>query len=110
VADSLAWKHINEKSNDACNIRLGLTLDGVNPFGDLSSCHSTWPVILLNYNLLPWLVTKQYLLMLALIIPRKEFVKVENVDVYLQLFIEDLQVLWTSVQAFDVFSKETFML
>jgi hypothetical protein len=62
VVYSLAWKHINENwpsfANDACNIRSGLALDGVNPFGDLNSCHSTWPVILLNYNLLPWLMTK----------------------------------------------------
>jgi len=85
--DSLAWKHMNEKwpsfANDACNIRLGLALDGVNQFGDLNSCHLTWPAILLNYNLPPWLMTKQYLLMLALIILGKKFVKVENVDVYL---------------------------
>jgi hypothetical protein len=34
----------------------------------LSSCHSTWLVILLNYNLLPLLVTKWCFMMLALII------------------------------------------
>jgi hypothetical protein len=33
------------------NVQLGLTLDGVNLFGDLNSCHSTWLVVLLNYNL-----------------------------------------------------------
>jgi hypothetical protein len=67
-------------------------------------------MILLNYNLPPWLVTKRYFLMLALIIFGNKSVKAENVDVYMQLLIEELQVLWTSVQTFDVFSKETFML
>jgi hypothetical protein len=62
-------------------------------FGDLNSCHSTWPVILLNYNLPPWLVTKCYCLMLALLILGKEFVTSTNVDVYLELLIEKLQML-----------------
>ncbi len=69
VVNSLAWKHVNDKwptfATDGCSIRLGLALDGVNPFGDLSSRHSIWPMILLNYNLLPWLVIKQYFFMLA---------------------------------------------
>jgi len=38
VIDSIAWKHINEKWPefviDTCNVKLGLALDGVNPFGD----------------------------------------------------------------------------
>ncbi len=40
----MSWKHINDKwldfVVDSRNVRLGLALDGVNPFGDLSSCHS----------------------------------------------------------------------
>ena len=28
------------------NIRLGLSTDGLNPFGSQSSTHSTWPVFL----------------------------------------------------------------
>jgi hypothetical protein len=47
---------------DSCNIKLRLTLDGVNPFGDLSLCHFTWPLALFNYNMPPWLVTKSYFL------------------------------------------------
>ncbi len=110
VTNSFAWKHINEKwpcfVSDAHNIRLGLALDGVNPFSDLSSCHLTWPVILLNYNLPPWMVTKQFFLMLAFIILGKESMKFENVDLYLQPFIEELQVLWTSVKTFDIISTK----
>jgi hypothetical protein len=45
LVDSLTWKHINDEwlafANDVCSIWLGLAFDGVNPFGDLSSYHST---------------------------------------------------------------------
>jgi hypothetical protein len=30
-----------------------MSTDGVNPFGNHSSTHSTWPVVLLLYNLTP---------------------------------------------------------
>jgi hypothetical protein len=66
----------------SCNIRLGLALDGVNPFGDLSSCHLTSLMVLLNYNLPPWLVTIFIIIMLALIILRKESCTVSIVDIY----------------------------
>jgi hypothetical protein len=43
VQDFKSWKQIYEKWVDfvtkAHNIRLGLALDGVNPFRNLSSCH-----------------------------------------------------------------------
>ncbi|KAK1611785.1 hypothetical protein QYE76_035458 [Lolium multiflorum] len=44
---------------DARNIRLGMSTDGLNPFGNQSSTHSTWPVFVWPYNLPPWLCTKQ---------------------------------------------------
>jgi hypothetical protein len=28
---------------DSRNVRLGLTLDGFNPFGNMNTFHSTWP-------------------------------------------------------------------
>ncbi len=79
----------------AWNIILGLTLDGVNPFGDLSSCHFTWSIILLNYNLPPWLVVGFNHFC-------KESITVTNVDVYLELLIEELlQMLWQGVKKID---------
>jgi hypothetical protein len=48
--------------------------------------------------------------MLALNIPRKESVTSRNVDVYLWPLIEELQILWSGVQTFDVSSKESFNL
>ncbi len=85
-------------------------LDGVNPFGDLSSCHSTWLVILLNCNLPPWLVTKRYFMMLTLIIPRKESITSSNVNVYLQPLVDELHVLWRGVKVWDAYLGASFSL
>jgi hypothetical protein len=90
VPNSQSWKHITRKWQnfviEARNILLKLTLDGVNPFGDLSSCHSTWLVVLLNYNLLACLVTKHYFI----IILGKEFVTFGSRDVCLEPLIDEL--------------------
>jgi hypothetical protein len=54
VCDTKAWKHIDmtwpDFATNPCNTRLGLTFDGVNPYVDLSTNHSTWPILLLNYK------------------------------------------------------------
>ncbi len=105
VVDSKAWDHVNNKwpwfAKEERNVRLGLALDGVNPFGNQSLSHSTWPVVMLNYNLPPWLVTKNFFMMLALIIPGKESVTDKNVDVYMAPLIEELQELWEGVDCLD---------
>lgn len=74
----------------------------MNPFGDFNLKHSTWPVVLLNYNLPPWLVTKRFFVMLALIIIGKEAVKDHNFDVYLAPVIEEFLQLWQGLWAYDV--------
>lgn len=75
VPDSKAWKHIDAMYHEFAfsnrNIRLGMALDSVNPFSNQPLSHSTWPVVLLNYNLPLWLVTKRFFLMLVLIIHGK---------------------------------------
>ncbi|CAM8905938.1 unnamed protein product [Rhodiola kirilowii] len=52
--DSLQWAKadnlFSEFGSESRNLRLGLSTDGVNPHGNLSSQHSTWPVILVIYN------------------------------------------------------------
>ena len=54
-ADSNAWKMFDTKHlqflSKPCNVRLGLAADGFNPFGMLSTTDSTWPVMLVPYNL-----------------------------------------------------------
>ena len=106
VPDSKAWKHIESLdgtfATEARNIRLGMALDGVNPFSNQSLSHSTWPVLLVNYNLPAWLVTKPFFIMLALLIPGKESVTSDNIDVYLAPLLEELLELWVGVSATDV--------
>ncbi len=54
-ADARQWINFDaqyrEFAKDPRNIRFALSTDGVNPFGDMSSSHSTWPVLLTMYNL-----------------------------------------------------------
>ena len=55
-SDGKQWKSFNSKfakefGDEARNVRFALSTDGMNLFGDLSSSHSTWPVILTIYNL-----------------------------------------------------------
>jgi hypothetical protein len=61
-ADGEAWKAFNSSypnfALDLRNVRLGLASDGFNPFGNMSSSHSTWPVMLVPYNLPPWMCMK----------------------------------------------------
>ena len=72
-ADSGAWKMFDSKhlefSSDPPNVRLGLAADGFNPFGIMSTGHSTWPVMLVPYNLPPWLCMKRSSMILSLVIP-----------------------------------------
>jgi len=51
AADSPQWKKIDilypEFGSDPRNLRLGLATDGMNLYGNLSSKHSSWPVLLI---------------------------------------------------------------
>jgi len=72
-ADGEAWKdfdHLHpDFSKDPRNVRLGLSSDGFNPFRTMSISHSTWSVMLMNYNLSPWICMKSEYIMLSMIIP-----------------------------------------
>ena len=97
-ADSKAWKHFDQKcykkfSKDARCVRLGLASDGFNPFGLMSISHSIWPVILIPYNLPPWMCMKQQNWIMSMIIPGPKSPG-NNIDVYLQPLIDELNVLW----------------
>jgi hypothetical protein len=58
--------------------------------------------MLLNYNIPPWLTTKNFFIMLALLIPRKQSVTSEIFDVYLDPLVEELVQLWEGFYAYDV--------
>ena len=73
VVDSKAWAHVSLLDPtfqvESRNIHLGLVLDGMNPFSDMSLRYSVWPILLLNYNLPPWLTTKIFFVMMSILIP-----------------------------------------
>jgi hypothetical protein len=90
------------------NVRLGLTADGFNPFGNISTSHSTWPVMLVPYNLPPWMCMKQTSFILSLVIPGPSSPGMD-IDVYLQPLIDELLELWNvGVRTFDASKKANF--
>ncbi|XP_071687958.1 uncharacterized protein [Rutidosis leptorrhynchoides] len=114
LADSLQWKNFDkdfeEFGDEIRNIRFGLSSDGINPFGDLSSRHSTWPILLCIYNLPPWVCMKRKYIMMSLLIqgPKKPG---NDIDVYLQPLVDEIMELWsTSIHVYDAYKKEYFQL
>ena len=95
-SDSMAWKSFDVKhpsfASDYRNVRFGLASDGFNPFGNMSSSYSVWPVVLVPYNLPLWLCMKQPYIMMALLIPGKNSPG-NDIDVYLQPLIDELKEL-----------------
>ena len=86
-----------------------LSADGINPFGEQSSNHSTWPVTLCLYNLPPWLCMKRKFIMMTVLIqgPKQPG---NDIDVYLRPLVEELLQLWngTGVRAWDEHGQEEF--
>ncbi|KAJ0546578.1 hypothetical protein HanIR_Chr08g0362521 [Helianthus annuus] len=96
VADSPQWRNFDYDYSDFCNevrnIRFSLSSDGINPFRNMSSSHSTWPVLLCIYNLPPWLCMKRKYIMMSLLIqgPKQPG---NDIGVYLSPLIDDLKTL-----------------
>lgn len=112
-ADSEAWKHFNRThelfAQDPRNVRLGLATDGFNPFGNLSNAYSIWPVFLVPYNLPPWKCMKDPFFIMSMLIPGPKSPGNE-IDVYLQPLIDELNELWNGVEAYDAYKGEKFIL
>ncbi|XP_020245186.1 uncharacterized protein LOC109823313 [Asparagus officinalis] len=113
-ADGKAWKDFDEKhpefALDPRNVRLGLASDGFNPFRTMSIAHSTWTVILINYNLPPWMCLKVEYFMLSLLIPGPQSPG-NNIDIYLQPLIDELKELWeVGLLTYDASIKQSFKL
>jgi hypothetical protein len=111
--ESKAWKHFEENvdplfKQDPRNIHFALAADGVNPFKQTRSIWSKWLVLLLNYNLPPWLYMKKFFIMLALLIPGKQSVNMENFDVFMEPLVEELLELWKGVLAYDILKDVGF--
>lgn len=112
--DSVTWNVIEQKwpnfAVDPRNLRFGLATDGFNPFKNLSSQYSCWPVVLVIYNLPPSICMSQQNLLLTLLIPGPEQPG-NNIDIYLQPLVDDLKELWTNgVEVYDAFRNSLFNL
>ncbi|XP_061371520.1 uncharacterized protein LOC133314095 [Gastrolobium bilobum] len=112
--DSKAWKRFDsintEFASDPRNVRLGLATDGFNPFGNMSSNYSIWPIVLVPYNTPPWVCMKSTSFIMSTIIPGKRMPG-NDIDVYLQPLIKELKELWhDGVDAYDSFTREMFKL
>jgi hypothetical protein len=96
-ADGSQWRNINREFKDfageARNIRFALSADGMNPFGNQSTSHSTWPVTLSILNLPPWMCLKRKFIMMPVLIPGPSQTG-NDIDVYLRPLIDDLLLLW----------------
>ena len=113
-ADGDAWKEFDKDNNwfaqDPQNVRLGLAIDGFNPFGIMSSTYSMWPVVIIPYNLPPWKCMKEPFIMMSLLILGRNSPG-KDIDVYLRPLIDKLKDLWEiRVQTFDSYKKEYFQM
>ncbi|XP_074355922.1 uncharacterized protein LOC141695584 [Apium graveolens] len=113
-ADGEAWKTMDATyphfSSDNRNVRLGVASDGFNPYGKMSSTRSIWPIIIVNYNLPPWLNMKPENLILSTIIPGPNDPG-NNIDVYMQPLIAELKELWNvGVEIYDSLTDQNLML
>ena len=82
----------------------------MNPFGNLSSNHNSWLVLLVIYNLPSTLCMKRKYMMFSMMISGPKQPR-NDIDVYLKPLIEDLKLLWNErVDVFDTFKNESFQL
>lgn len=112
--DSEAWEALEEVypsfDLEPRNVRLGLASDDFNPFNTMSIARGTWFVILIPYNLPPWMCTKQAYFMLSLLIPGRKSPG-NDIDVYLQPVIEELKEQWIDgVETYDASSKQNLQM
>jgi hypothetical protein len=112
-ADGEAWQAFNREypdfANDARNSRLGLGTDGFNPFGNMNTKYSIWPVIVVPYNLPPWACMEESNFLMALLIPGPSSPS-KDFDVFLEPLVKDLLELWKGIRTYDALSGKMFNL
>jgi hypothetical protein len=82
----------------------------MNPFGENRTMHSTWPVILVMYNLPTWLCHKRKYLMFSILIQGPKQAGTD-IDVFLEPLMEDMAKPWNEgVCKWDQYQQEYFTL
>ena len=112
LVDSLSRKNFDKVhpsfAQEPRNVRLCLESDGYNPFGNMSISYSMWPVVLIPYNLTPWMCMKQTFFMLSRLIPGPIAPR-NDIHIYLQPLIDELNELWeVGVETYDASRKQNF--
>ncbi|CAM8981847.1 unnamed protein product [Rhodiola kirilowii] len=113
-ADGDTWQTFNREfpdfANERRNVRLGLSTNGFNPFGASGLSHSTWPVVVIPYNLSPSMCMKKEFNILTLLIsgptsPGK------CLNVFMRPLIDELKMLWdVGVLTYDRHDGSSFMM
>ncbi|XP_073049489.1 uncharacterized protein [Primulina eburnea] len=113
-ADSPSWKLVDHMwpdfESEPRNLRLALVANGINLYSNLSSQYSCWPIMLVTYNLPPNMCMKRKFIMLTMFIsgPKQPG---NDIDVYLDVLVEDLQRLWDRVGGvYDAYQRQFFTL
>ncbi|CAM8979379.1 unnamed protein product [Rhodiola kirilowii] len=96
-ADGESWQNFDKKfpefASEIRNVRLGLATDGFNPFGASGLSHSTWPIVLIPYNLPPHICMKKEFNILSLLISGPKSPG-KCLNVFMRPLIDELKVLW----------------
>ena len=85
TANGCRWK--------ARNVVVGVSTDGINPFGNQRSTHKTLPIFVWFYTLPPWLYMKRKYIQIVMIFqgPTQPG---NGINLYLKLLKEELLTLW----------------
>ncbi|KAL9666189.1 hypothetical protein QQ045_000513 [Rhodiola kirilowii] len=111
-SDSEAWQDFDKNfpnfAKEIRNVRLGLATDGFNPFGAAALSHSTWPIVVMPYNLPPFLCMKKEFNILAMLISGPKSPG-KCLNVFMQPLIDELNMLWdTGVLTYDRHDGSSF--
>ena len=112
LVDGSQWRAFNAvygfAAQDPRNIVLGASIDGMNPFGNQNTNHSTWPVFVWMYNLPPWKCMKTKYIHISMLIqgPKQPG---NSINLYMGLLQEELDTLWkTPAWTWDASKGEYF--
>ncbi|KAL9687763.1 hypothetical protein QQ045_032170 [Rhodiola kirilowii] len=96
-ADGESWKTFDkdypEFASEIRNVRLGLATDGFNHFGASGLSHSTWPIVLIPYNLPPHICMKKEMNILSMLISGPKSPG-KCLNVFMRPLIDELKELW----------------
>jgi hypothetical protein len=111
TSDGLAWEDFDRRfasfADDPRNLSLSLATDGFNPFGNMSTQYSMWPVLVTPLNLPPWEVVNPANCFMTLLIPGPSSPG-KDFDLFLEPLKEELLALWSGVSTYDSITGKKF--